>query len=66
MLNVAGDPKQELPQARTSHFDNIPLQDRNGTKYHERFGALPATPYEAGIASTLAWFRNHADAHNAN
>lgn len=38
----------------------------DGSAYRARFGALPATPYEEGIARTLAWFRAHPDAVNAN
>jgi nucleoside-diphosphate-sugar epimerase len=38
----------------------------DGTKYRARFGALPGTPYDEGIRQTLAWFRTHPDARNAN
>lgn len=38
----------------------------DGSAYRARFGAIPATPYEEGIAHTLAWFRAHPDAVNAN
>lgn len=38
----------------------------DGSAYRARFGAIPGTPYEEGIASTLAWFRAHPDAVNAN
>ena len=38
----------------------------DGAAYRARFGALPATPYEEGIARTLAWFRAHPDAINSN
>jgi nucleoside-diphosphate-sugar epimerase len=38
----------------------------DGARYRERFGALPATPYAAGIRETLAWFRAHPNATNSN
>lgn len=38
----------------------------DGTRYRERFGAVPATSYEDGVAITLEWFRAHPDAVNAN
>lgn len=38
----------------------------DGARYRERFGELPGTPYREGIERTLAWFRAHPDAVNAN
>lgn len=38
----------------------------DGTRYRQRFGALPSTPFAEGIRQTLAWFREHPDAVNAN
>jgi nucleoside-diphosphate-sugar epimerase len=31
----------------------------DGSKYRQRFGAIPSTPYEVGIRQTLEWFRTH-------
>lgn len=33
----------------------------DGGKYRAQFGELPATPYDDGIAHTLAWLREHID-----
>jgi nucleoside-diphosphate-sugar epimerase len=38
----------------------------DGRRYLSRFGALPSTPYAAGIQRTLAWFKEHPHAKNAN
>jgi nucleoside-diphosphate-sugar epimerase len=38
----------------------------DGSAYRARFGAIPATPYEHGIARTLEWFRTHPEAVNSN
>jgi nucleoside-diphosphate-sugar epimerase len=29
----------------------------DGTKFHEKFGTVPATPYSTGVRTTLDWFR---------
>jgi hypothetical protein len=33
----------------------------DGTKYTERFGAIPLTPLADAIATTLAWNRAHPE-----
>jgi len=31
----------------------------DGSKYRQKFGGIPSTPYETGIRQTLEWFRTH-------
>jgi nucleoside-diphosphate-sugar epimerase len=31
----------------------------DGSKYRQKFGNLPSTPYETGVHQTLEWFRAH-------
>lgn len=38
----------------------------DGTKYRQRFGQIPQTPYTEGIHRTLAWFNQQLDGNNSS
>ena len=31
----------------------------DGSKYRQKFGGIPSTPYDQGVRQTLDWFRAH-------